>query len=306
MATHHFKPDHYHVAMGTYDPVLRIADGDTVITTTVDARGKDSSGEQITPAGNPQTGPFYIEDAAPGDTLAVHLDRLSPNRSRGWSSSRLAPHVVDPWHVEEFPPRGSLCEWEIDLEGGMAILDKPATKLGRLKLPLRPMLGCFGVAPGNSQAISTATSGPHGGNMDYKGFETGAMVYFPVAVEGALLFVGDGHAVQGDGEIAGTGIEISFDVQLTVKLLKGKTIAWPRGENQTHILTAGNARPLDQALQHATSEMVRWLEADYGLDSTAVHILLGQCVEYEVGNVFDPAYTMICKVSKELLARLRP
>src|SRR5438270_10441961 len=107
------------------------------------------------------------------------------------------------------------------------------------------MLGCFGVAPERGQAISTATSGPHGGNMDYKGFEQGVTVYLPVFVEGALLFVGDGHAVQGDGEIVGTGIEISFDVQFTVRVLNGKpTPNWPRGENETHIFTAGNARPL--------------------------------------------------------------
>ena len=163
------------------------------------------------------------------------------------------------------------------------------------------MLGCFGVAPDRGQAISTATSGPHGGNMDYKGFEQGVTVYFPVAVEGALLFVGDGHAVQGDGEIVGTGIEVSFDVQFTVTLQKGRRIGWPRAENETHILTVGNARPLDQALQHATTEMCRWLTTDYDLDMLGAHTLLGQCVEYEIANVFDPAYTVVCKLRKSLL-----
>ncbi len=99
--------------------------------------------------------------------------------------------------------------------------------------------------------------------MDYRGFRAGVTVYFPVFVPGALLFVGDGHATQGDGEIAGTGIEISFDVEFTVELLKGEQIGWPRGENDEYIFTAGNARPLDQALQHATTEMVRWLERDW-------------------------------------------
>jgi acetamidase/formamidase len=163
------------------------------------------------------------------------------------------------------------------------------------------MLGCFGVAPPRGQVISSGTSSTHGGNMDYKGFVAGVTVYFPVFVPGALLFMGDGHAVQGDGEIVGTGIEISFDVQFTVKLLKGKKINWPRAENEEYILTVGNARPLDQALQHATTEMIRWLQGDFGLDSRATHILLGQCVEYEVGNVFDPAYTMVCKLKKKLL-----
>jgi acetamidase/formamidase len=303
MATHHFKPERYYTALGTYEPVLRIGEGDTVFTTTVDARGQDASGARVTPGGNPQTGPFYVEGAAPGDTLAVHFDRLWPNRRQGFTNVVLAGNVVDPWYVREMPKDdGWSGEWEIDLDGGTATLVKPETKLGRLTLPLRPMLGCFGVAPWGGQAISTATSAEHGGNMDYKGFAQGATVYFPVFTEGALLFVGDGHAVQGDGEIVGTGIEISFDVQFTVNVLKGKRIGWPRGENDTHIFAAGNARPLDQALQHATTEMTRWLQQDYGLDALGAHILLGQCVEYEIGNVFDPAYTVVCKVAKTLLA----
>ncbi len=304
MATHHFTPERYYTAIGTYDPVLRIGDGDTVITTTVDAGGGDASGEQVTEGGNPQTGPFYVEGAARGDTLAVRFDRLWPNRDWGWTSSRLAANVVDPWHVMSFPRDVERAQWQIDRERGTATLVKPETALGRFTLPLRPMLGCFGVAPPGGQAISTATSASHGGNMDYKGFEQGVTVYFPVFVEGALLFVGDGHAVQGDGEIVGTGIEISFDVQFTVRVLKEKRIGWPRAENATHLIAVGNARPLDQALQHATSEMVRWLETDYGLDTIAVHTLLGQCVEYEIANVFDPAYTVACKIAKSLFAGL--
>jgi amidase len=109
--------------------------------------------------------------------------------------------------------------------------------------------------------------------------------------------------LQGCGEIAGTGIEISFDVEFTLHLHKDRKIQWPRAETETHILTAGNARPLDQALQHATTEMARWLQEDYDLDMVGAHTLMGQCVEYEVGNVFDPAYTMICKMAKSLLAR---
>ena len=140
--------------------------------------------------------------------------------------------------------------------------------------------------------------------MDYRGFVAGTTVYFPVFVSGALFHLGDGHAVQGAGEIAGTGVEISFDVQFSVELIKGKRIGWPRGENEAYIFTAGNARPLDQALQHATTEMSRWLQEDYSFDPASVGILLGQAVEYEVGNVFDPAYTMICKLSKSLLPAL--
>ena len=133
----------------------------------------------------------------------------------------------------------------------------------------------------------------------------GVKVYFPVAAPGALFHVGDGHAVQGDGEIIGTGIEVSFDITFTVDLLKGAAIGWPRFENEEFIGTVGNARPLDQCVQHATSEMVRWLQEGYGMDATAVHLLMGQCVRYDMGNVYDPAYTMVCKISKEILEKIR-
>lgn len=303
MAVHTFTPTHYHTAIGSHEPVLRIADGDTVITTTVDAGGRDHRGESVTPGGNPQTGPFFMEGAEPGDTLAVHLDRLYPNRDWGYTAAVVAPNVVDPWYVRQLPD-GSRADWRIDRERGTATLTSPETRLGALTLPLAPMLGCFGVAPAGGQAISTATSAEHGGNMDYRGFTSGVTVYFPVSVPGALLHVGDGHAVQGDGEIVGTGIEISFDVQVTVRVLKGKRIRWPRGENEEYIFAVGNARPLDQAVQHATTEMLRWLHDDYGLDGTAASLLLGQCVEYDLGNIFDPAYTMVCKLKKSLLASL--
>lgn len=300
MATHHFLPTHYHNAIGPHEPVLHIADGDTVVTTTVDAGGGDATGRQVTPRGNPQTGPFYIDGAEPGDTLVVHFDHLYPNRDTGYTGTVLAPHVVDPWYVRELP-QGERGEWRIDREHGTATLIKPETKLGNFTLPLSPMLGCFGVAPPRGQAISTATSAEHGGNMDYRGFRAGVTIYFPIFVSGALLHLGDGHAVQGDGEIVGTGIETSFDIQFTVCLLKGKQIRWPRGENEDYIFTVGNARPLDQAVQHATTEMVRWLQEDYGLDALGAYILLGQCVEYDLGNIFDPAYTMVCKMLKRLL-----
>jgi amidase len=300
MPTHHFQPTHYHIAIGSHEPVLQIGDGDTVVTTTVDAMGKDATDTQVTPGGNPQTGPFFVTGAEPGDTLVVQLDRISPSRTIGYTSTVVASNVVDPSYVRELPER-NLAEWHVDHERGTATLIKPKTKLGGLTIPLAPMLGCFGVAPPGGQAISTATSAEHGGNMDYPGFVTGVTVYFPIFVTGALLHVGDGHATQGDGEIVGTGIEISMDVQFTVRVIKGKRIRWPRGENAEFIFAVGNARPLDQAVQHATTEMLRWLKEDYGLDATSASLLLGQCVRYDLGNVFDPAYTMVCKLPRQLL-----
>ncbi len=308
MATHDFEPTQFHRTLGSHDPVLHIADGDTVRTTTIDAGGRDARGEQRVKFGNAQTGPFFITGAEPGDTLVVHLDKICPNRDSAGSSTSVAANTVDPDYVPELPAFREdriFAEWAIDREAGTATLLLP-TQLGRLTLELAPMLGCFGVAPAQGEAISTATSGPHGGNMDYRGFGPQVAALFPVFVPGALFFLGDGHALQGDGEIVGTGLEISMDVEFTVSVLKGKRISWPRGESDEYIFTVGNARPLDQALQHATTEMLRCLQEDYELDALSASTLLGQCVEYDVGNVFDPAYTMVCKLAKRFLATAVP
>lgn len=305
MAVHNFTPTHYHTTIGSHAPVLRIADGDTVVTTTVDARGADSSGQRVTPPGNPMTGPFFVEGAEPGDTLVVQLEKLRPNRPHGWTRKVVAANVVDPGYTQFLPwqdEANSLATWAVDNDAStVTLIDPVDTKLGKWTLPLAPMVGCFGVAPVSGQAINTGTSGEWGGNMDYRGFTEGVTVFFPVNVEGALFHIGDGHAVQGDGEIVGTGVEISFEVQFTVHVQKGKKINWPRGENADYIFTVGNARPLDQCVQHATTEMIRWLQADYGLDALGAHILLGQAVEYDLGNIFDPAFTMVCKVPKRVL-----
>ncbi len=303
MATHRFDPDHFYNTMGDHPPVLRIAPGDTVVTTTVDAVGVNSRGEEVARRPNPQTGPFFVEGAEKGDTLVVRLDRITPNRPTGFTNALLATNVVEPDFARELHDMPRF-DWNVDIAAGTVAPSEPIPGLERFSLTLDPMLGCFGVAARHGQAIGTMTSAEHGGNMDYRGFREGVTVSFPVFESGALFFVGDGHAVQGDGEIVGTGVEISMDVQFTVELRKGYTIGWPRGENDAYIFTVGNARPLDQALQHATTEMVRWLSQDYGLDVRAASALLGQCVEYEVGNVFDPAYTMVCKVPKRVLDML--
>ena len=283
--------------------MLHIRDGDSVATWCVDAGGYDRHGKQITDGGNPQTGPFFVEGAAPGDALAVRFDRLWPNRPRGFTGPLVAPSVVDPRFVRELPPPQNGDDWFLDLDTGIASPESPPPGLERLELPFEPFLGCFGVAPPRGQAISTATSGPNGGNMDYRGFREAVTVFFPVFVEGALFHLGDGHARQGDGEIVGTGIEVSFDVDFTVQVVKDKQIQWPRAESETHVMAAGNARPLDQALQHATTELMRLLEEDYGLSYRASSVLLGQAIEYDVGNVYDPAYTVVAKVEKRFLSR---
>jgi amidase len=298
-----FTPTTYYRTFGSHPPVLHVQPGDTITTTTADAGGFDARGERVTEPGNPLTGPFFVDTAEPGDALVVRIDRITPNRPHGFTSTAIAPHVVDPRDATRLPARDRV-NWDVDVEHGIGQIDAGAP-LGVLKVPLRPMLGCIGVAPANGQAISTATSGPYGGNMDYRGVEAGVTLYFPVFTPGALLFVGDGHAVQGEGEIVGTGIEISMDVTLTVGVRKDWKLEWPRGETADRILAFGNARPLDQALQHATSELLRWLETGYGVDIAGASHLLGQCVEYDIGNVFDPAYTVVCKVAKSYLPATR-
>jgi amidase len=301
---HTFEPTRFHVTIGSHEPALRVADGDTIASWCVDSGGYDRHGDHITDGGNPQTGPVYVEGAEPGDTLAVRFDRLWPNRERGITGTLVAPNVLDPRFVSSLPYGRTDEEdvWTLDLERGTARLETPPSGLEGLgELPIEPMLGCFGVAPARGQAISCATSGPHGGNMDYRGFRQGVTVEFPVFVDGALLHFGDGHALQGDGEIVGTGIEVSFDVELTVRVLKGKLIQWPRAEDDEYVMAAGNARPLDQAVQHATTELLRLLDEEYGLDYRAGSALLGQCIRYDVGNVYDPAYTMVAKIARRLL-----
>lgn len=303
MARHRFEPSRFYNAIGAGEAALTIADGDTVVASTIDAHGFDRHGRQAAPPPNPMTGPFHITGAEPGDTLAVAIERMTLTRDTGWTFAPLALNVIDPGAVAKMPERRK-CFWTLDRQAATARLVDPPPGLADWSAPVAPMIGCFGVAPPGGQAISTATSGPYGGNMDYRRFAPGTTAYFPVATAGALFYLGDGHACQGDGEIAGTGIETSFEIEFTVRLLKGKTIGWPRGETADAIFTVGNARPLDQALQHATTEMLAWLGADYGLDLLAASHFLGQAVRYDIANVFNPAYSVACRLSKDWLRRL--
>lgn len=300
MPTHRFVATQWSNVLGTLPVALSVASGDVVVTETIDANGWDKDGVKRANGPNPMNGPIFVEGAEPGDALKVEILRMTPIRETGWTRAALAENVVDPAMVKDLPSRERVT-WRIDRQGLTAALETPVRGIEYLVLPLEPMIGCFGVAPAIGQAISTATSAEHGGNMDYRLFGPGTTVWFPVAVEGALFFLGDCHATQGDGEIVGTGIETCFEVEVRLTVEKGKTITWPRGETADDIFTVGNARPLDQALQHATSEMARWLGADYGLDLQAASHLLGQVVRYDVGNVYDPAYTMACRVAKKWL-----
>jgi acetamidase/formamidase len=304
MASHRFTPSRLYNTIGSHAPALTVASGDTVTAETADAHGFDHRGEKVGDRPNPMTGPFFVEGAEPGDALLVTIRDIRMSREMGWTYDVLSPNVVDPSAVQRFPER-SRTEWVIDAAAGRARLADPPPALRHWSAPVEPMIGCFGVAPGLGEAISTATSGRYGGNMDYRGFRAGVEVMFPVAAPGALFFLGDVHAQQSDGEIVGTGIETAAEVTFRVRVLKGVTIGWPRGMNRSEIFTIGNARPLDQALQHATTEMHAWLMSDHGLDAVAASHVMGQCVRYDIANVFNPAYSVVCKVSIDALTGLR-
>lgn len=302
MTVHRFSPDRYFNTIGPHAPVLRIADGDSVIAATIDARGYDAGETQLSPGPNPMTGPFFIEGAAPGDVLAVSIDTIDMTRRQGWTRQGLARNVVDPDKVASLPAR-ELILWDIDRNAQRVSLRSAPPLLQSWSVPLEPMIGCLGVAPDGGQFISTATSGPYGGNMDYRGIRAGTTIHFSVSQPGALFFLGDVHAAQGDGEIAGTGIETSAEVHFTVRVVKAKAQTWPRGEDADGIFTIGNARPLDQALQHATTEMLNWLAEDFGLDHTAASHVMAMAVHYDVANVFNPAYSVACRISKSTLPK---
>jgi acetamidase/formamidase len=255
--THRFEPTVYHNTFSfAHQPVLTIKPGDRVITKTIDARGFDSEGREVGRRSNPQTGPFYVEGAEPGDVLVIRLERIEPNRPTAWSSSLLAPYTVDPGSLRSGSQLEQTTEtWNIDKEKGVARVANESIMPRGIEAPLRPMLGCIAVAPPRKEAIATSTPGEFGGNMDYNGMTAGVTLMLPVSEPGALLFIGDGHARQGDGEVVGNALEISMDVEFSVELIKNKSIGWPRIETDEYIMVLGSARPLLQALQHATTEL---------------------------------------------------
>jgi amidase len=276
--TFQFEPkEFYNTFSGAHKPALRLKPGDHVVTYTIDAGGVDSKGVQRGQGPNPEIGPFYSEGAEPGDTLVVHLLRLETNRTTGFSASLLAPYTADPAFLRSEALRDAKrATWQIDKQKGIAYMDPGEFKGPRIELPLRPMLGCIATAPPNKAAIPTSYPDNFGGNMDYNGMGAGATVMLPVFEPGALLFLGDGHARQGDGEVLGSAIETSLDVEFSVDLVKRKRINWPRLENQDFIMVLGSSRALNEALQHATTELMRWLMTDYGFDERGASLLMGQ------------------------------
>ena len=303
--THTFIPTvFYNTYSFAHPPALRIKPGDRVVTKTIDAGGVDWNGKSVASGGNPETGPFYVEGAEPGDMIVVSIEKLETNRASAYASSLLAPYTVTPQAIasrlDRDPKRTT---WTLDKARGVARLDQVELQPGGIELPLKPMLGCIGVAPARKEAIATGVPGAFGGNMDYASMGAGVKLMLPVNEPGALLFLGDGHARMGEGEVVGTGLETSMDVEFSVALVKNKAIGWPRLETDTHVMVLGSARPLLEAFQYATTELQRWLMADYGLTERGAQILMGQAAEYEIANVVDPNFTVVAKIRKALVPR---
>lgn len=304
--THNFSPTSYHLQYsGRQTPVLRIAPGDRVRTATLDNEGKDAALRRRWMPGNTLTGPFYVEGAMPGDTLVVHLERVSLNRDTGRMYSKvLDKKAVQPDYSQE-AAKGWGRTWILDRKKGTARLRSPGTRLSNLELPLKPMVGSIGVAPPLNQALFAGDVGFHGGNMDYSRHVEGATIYFPVWRAGALLSLGDGHALQGDGEISGQGVETSLDVEFTIELIKGKTLRQVWSEDAQFVMVSGIDNTIDSSLQMATTGMARWLKENYGLNDSEVAALLGGAIEYDIAEIVDPRPHVVARVSKKILAMIK-
>jgi amidase len=280
-------------------PVLHIWPGDTVHTTTVDAGGTDEKGVTRVLGGNPETGPFYIETAVPGDVLVVHLNRVRLNRDWAISDDGIVGRALDADFAVKMKDGFKSVRWRLDRQRGVATPEKPTPHLNTFTVPIRPMLGCVAVAPGFGSAPPPAgDSGRFGGNMDFNEIVEGATVYLPVMQPGALLYVGDGHAAQGDGELNGNALETSMDVEFTVDLISSKLLMTPRVESPTHIMTVGLGGTLEDALRAATASLGQWLEQDYNLTPSEIAIVLGSSVEYAISEVADRNAGVVAKLNK--------
>lgn len=305
---HEFVPTQYSNEFSPHRaPVLTLWPGDSLHTTTLDSGGVDQHGKTQALFGNPQTGPFYVMGAEPGDVLVIHIKRLRLNRDYADSLDSLVGRALSPALAAKAMELGKPVRWKLDLERGMAHPESPSPHLKDLSVPVRPMLGGLAVAPGfGSAPISTGDTGRFGGNMDFNEIREGATVYLPVSQPGALLYLGDAHALQGDGETSQYGLETSMDVEIAVDVIHRKNISAPRVESDTQIMVLGQAGSLDDALRAATSGMVQWLQQDYGLTLSECAQVMGSSVHYVVANLAGRSVGMAAKLDKSVLRTLSP
>ncbi len=299
-ATHRLKPTDGHPTFAVRPPVLTVKPGDVL-------ESESLWGEWYEKAGGKwpgEVGPIAIEGAEVGDTLVVEILKVRPNRdtavsTQGGNFGALVPDEGTAMLNEVFP-KGRYV-WRLDRKAMTGTVDLPGSATKSVTVPLRPMLGRVAVAPEGDEAFGGLWPGPFGGNMDASDVREGTKVYLPVFHPGALFYFGDGHALQGDGEVCGSGLETSMDVAFRFELLKKKTIAWPRLEDAEHLMVAGSARPLSDALRIAFVELIEWLAADYGFDRADAYQLVSQVAVVRVANMVDPLYTVVAKFPKRHL-----
>jgi acetamidase/formamidase len=252
---------------------------------------------------NPQTGPFYVEGAEPGDTLALHFVSLEP--ARDWAASAAIPFFggltsTDRTVTLQDPLPDTTWIYHLDSARGMLQFE---ARYGEwtAELPLAPMLGTVGVAPAAHEVRSSLVPDRFGGNMDTPQMRAGTTCYLGVNVEGALFSIGDGHYRQGEGESCGTAVEGAMTSTLIVELVKGKAPGWPRLEDDEHLMVVGSSRPLEDAWRTSQVEMITWLGQLYGLHRMDAYQLLSQLSEVPLANVVDANYSVVTKLRKSLL-----
>ena len=302
--THTFTPTTFQRAFSAVEPpVLRVWPGDIIKTSSVDAAGVDATARPRVLGGNPLTGPFYVE-TMPGDVLAVKIRRLTLNRDYAFSGRRLVDRALTRPQAEKLKDLApAQLRWTLDRARGLARLADPPAALASYTVPVHPMLGCVGVAPRfDSPPISTRDEDYFGGNLDFAEVTDGATVLLPVNVPGALLYVGDAHAVQGDGELTGSALETSLDIEISVELLRGKRWKGPRVETDQYLMSIGLDGSLDAALARATSDLSEWLETEYRLLPEEVPPIFGTAIEYRIAEIADR--NVVAKLRKERLARV--
>ncbi len=296
-----FTPTVGYPTFAVRDPVLRIKPGTVLISNTMHGAYYTREGGAF-PG---EVGPFYVEGATTNDMLVVKILRVMPNTGLAAANVRgtfggLSTDSRVRLLNEPIPDRRYL--WELDTVRMVGRTALPESRMQSIEIDLKPMLGRVAVAPRGDEAFAGLWPGDFGGNMDAPEVREGTTVYLPIFHDGAYLYFGDGHARQGHGEVAGTGLETSMSVTLQVDLVKGKRIDWPRLEDAQYIMVAGSGRPLIDAFRLAHVELVEWLQ-EYGFGKWDAYALLGQLAESTVANIVDPAYTVVAKFPKRFLPR---
>jgi amidase len=304
---YHASIDVVKYVYGAAPPVARLRPGNILEANSLDCFGnaikKPGDTLALTKGDNPLTGPFFIEGAEPGDTLVVHILDLQVDGNQGLGAFAPGFGALNQTNYTPMlhaPLPEKIWFYPIDHASNTATFQALDSNY-KVKIPLHPFLGCIGVAPAGGEARSSVVPAEFGGNMDAPEVSAGNTLYLPVNVPGALLYFGDGHAVMGDGEIAGTAIEVPMKVRLQVDVVKGKHSNWPRLENDKEIMAAGIYRPVDDAVRIAFTELVAWIHADYGLSELDAYELLSQVGKAHLTEMVDPNYVVIASIEKKYL-----